>query len=126
MATPANTVVEMASEAAVQKVAAGGEGRAAAGGGKPSSRALEAPEPRRMEAHPAWPMIARLPVMLSVRIPLRGFRVCDLLNLRADKTIVSAWAVTEDVPLMAGQSQLCWGEFEVVERNMALRLTRLA
>jgi hypothetical protein len=38
----------------------------------------------------------------------------------------SAWAETEDVPLKAGALQLCWGEFEVVEQNKALRLTRLA
>ena len=79
-----------------------------------------------MEEHAAWPMISRLPVMLSVKIPLRGFNVCHLLALRSGQTIQSAWAVTEDVPLKVGALQLCWGEFEVVEQQMALRLTRLA
>lgn len=79
-----------------------------------------------MEEHPAWSMIARLPVMLGVAIPLRGLRVCDLLALRSGQTIESAWATTEDVPLKVGTLQICWGEFEVVEQRMALRLTRLA
>jgi hypothetical protein len=79
-----------------------------------------------IEEHAAWPMMARLPVMLSVKIPLRGFKVCHLLALRTGQSIGSAWAVTEDVPLKAGALQLCWGEFEVVNQQMALRLTRLA
>jgi flagellar motor switch protein FliN/FliY len=79
-----------------------------------------------MEAHAAWPMIARLPVLLAVNVPLRGLKVCDLLDLKCGYTVESAWAATEDVPLKVGQLQLCWGEFEVVEQRMALRLTRLA
>lgn len=79
-----------------------------------------------MEGHPAWPMISRMPAMLAVSVPLSRFKVCDLLNLACGQTIESDWAETEDVPLKAGALQLCWGEFEVVEQNMALRLTRLA
>jgi flagellar motor switch protein FliN/FliY len=71
-------------------------------------------------------MISRLPAMLAVSIPLNRFKVCDLLGLESGQTLESAWPETEDVPLKVGTLQLCWGEFEVVERNMALRLTRLA
>jgi flagellar motor switch/type III secretory pathway protein FliN len=78
-----------------------------------------------MEEHAAWPMISRLPVMLAVTIPLTGFKVRDLLAVSEGQTIETAWAVTRDIPLRAGQVQLGWGEFEVVEQRMALRLTRL-
>jgi len=88
--------------------------------------AVAVPASPAMEAHPAWPMIARLPVMLGVGVSLRGLRVCDLLALHTGQTIESTWAVTEDVPLKVGALQVCWGEFEVVEQRMALRLTRLA
>lgn len=81
---------------------------------------------RPMEDHPAWPMIARLPVMLAVSIPLRGFKVCNLLDLRCGQTVESAWASPEDVPLKVGSVQLGCGEFEVVEQRLALRLTSLA
>jgi flagellar motor switch/type III secretory pathway protein FliN len=80
----------------------------------------------RMEDHPAWPMISRLPVVLAVNIPLSGFKVSDLLGLKPGQTIESAWAVTEEVPLKAGALQLSWGEFDVVDQRVALRLTRLA
>jgi flagellar motor switch protein FliN/FliY len=79
-----------------------------------------------MEQHPAWPMISRLPTKLSVTIPLSDFKVCNLLSLRCGQTIASEWATTEDVPVKVGELQICWGEFEVVEERMALRLTRLA
>ena len=88
--------------------------------------AMQALGARPMEEHPAWPMISRLPVMLAVRIPMSRFKVCDLLALKAGQTIESVWAVTEDVPLKVGMLQVSWGEFEVVEQSMALRLTRLA
>jgi flagellar motor switch protein FliM len=78
-----------------------------------------------MEMHPAWPMISRLPVKLMVNIPLSGFRVCDLLALEPGQTILSTWVSTEEVPLKVGGLQLSWGEFEVVDQIMALRLTRL-
>jgi flagellar motor switch protein FliM len=79
-----------------------------------------------LEDHAAWPMISRLPVVLSVTIPLRGLKVRDLLSLREGKTVVSGWAVTKDVPLEVGELELCWGEFEIAEQQLALRLTRLA
>ena len=79
-----------------------------------------------MEDHAAWPLIATLAVKLEAKIPLRGLHVRDLLTLESGQTIESAWPVTEDVPLKVGQVQLCWCEFEVVERRMSLRLTRLA
>jgi flagellar motor switch protein FliN/FliY len=79
-----------------------------------------------MEEHRAWPMIGRLPVMLAVNIPLRRFKVCHLLSLRPGQTIASTWPVTEDVPLKVGALQICCGEFEVLEQQMALRITSLA
>jgi flagellar motor switch protein FliM len=79
-----------------------------------------------IEEHAAWPMVSRLPVMLSVTVPMRGFKVRDLLSLRIGDTVESTWSVASDVPLEVGALHLCWGEFEVVEQRMALRLTRLA
>jgi flagellar motor switch protein FliM len=79
-----------------------------------------------MEDHTAWPMISRLPVVLTVTIPLRGFKVRDLLSLRSGQTVSTTWPVTKDVPLEVGALHLCWGEFEIAEQKLALRLTRLA
>lgn len=104
------------AETNAQTVAVGSEGE-----GTPSGLALH-----EMENHSAWPMIARLPVMLAVNIPLSGFKVCKLLDLRCGQTIHSVWPATEDVPLKVGALQIGCGEFEVAEQRLALRLTRLA
>lgn len=88
-------------------------------------RALPGEAGGPLEEHSAWPILSRLPVRLAVSIPLKNFKVKELLDLRPGRTVESAWAVTEDVPLKTGNVLICWGEFEVLEQQMALRLTRL-
>jgi flagellar motor switch protein FliM len=80
----------------------------------------------RIEEHSAWPVLARLSVTLTAEIPLHRFKVRDLLGLEAGQIVTSVWPDSEDVPLKAGQVQLGWIEFEVVEQQLAVRLTRLA
>jgi flagellar motor switch/type III secretory pathway protein FliN len=78
------------------------------------------------EAIPLSPAIARLPVQLDVTIPIRDFRVRTLLALEPGQLVESQWVNGEDVPLVAGNVQLAWSEFEVVDTQLAVRLTRLA
>ena len=70
--------------------------------------------------------IALLPVELDVAVPVRDFRVRNLLALEPGQLIESQWGHGEDVPLASGEVQLAWSEFEVVESRMAVRVTRLA
>jgi flagellar motor switch/type III secretory pathway protein FliN len=70
--------------------------------------------------------IARLPVELDVVIPVRNFRVRHLLALEPGHLIESQWGHGEDMPLSSGDVQLAWSEFEVVETQLAVRVTRLA
>jgi flagellar motor switch/type III secretory pathway protein FliN len=72
------------------------------------------------------PLIARLPVQLDVAIPLREFRVRNLLSLEPGRLIESEWSNGLDLPLSAGAVQLAWSEFEVMDTNLVVRLTRLA
>lgn len=69
--------------------------------------------------------INRLPVELDVSIPLRDFRVRDLLALELGRLIESEWGHGVDLPLAAGAVQLAWTEFEVIETELVVRLTRL-
>lgn len=69
---------------------------------------------------------ARLPVELDVAIPVRDFRVRRLLALAPGQLIESQWGHGDDVPLAAGDVQLAWSEFEVVETQLMVRVTRLA
>jgi hypothetical protein len=72
------------------------------------------------------PQVARLPVELDVSIPLRDFRVRDLLSLESGRLIESQWSSGVDLPVAAGQVLLAWSEFEVIETQLVVRLTRLA
>lgn len=69
--------------------------------------------------------VARLPVELDVSVPVRNFRVRNLLALEKGKLIESGWGHGEDVPLAAGAVHLAWSEFEVVDTHLAVRVTRL-
>ena len=71
------------------------------------------------------PSVARLPVELDVTIPIREFRVRTLLALEPGQLIESQWGNGDDVPLASGDVQLAWSEFEVVDTQLAVRLTRL-
>jgi len=70
--------------------------------------------------------IALLPVELDVAVPVREFRVRNLLALDRGQVIETQWGHGEDVPLAAGEVQLAWSEFEVVESQLGVRVTRLA
>jgi flagellar motor switch/type III secretory pathway protein FliN len=72
------------------------------------------------------PSLTRLPVELDVAVPVREFRVRNLLALEAGQVIETQWAHGEDMPLAARDTQLAWSEFEVVESKLAVRITRLA
>lgn len=69
---------------------------------------------------------AQIPVELDVAIPVREFRVRNLLALEPGQLIETRWASGEDMPLASGQVQLAWSEFEVQDKDLAVRITRLA
>ena len=85
--------------------------------------AAQAPEAEMLI--PPNSLAARLPVELDVGIPLRGFRVRNLLSLESGAVVESQWGHGDDVPLGSGNVQLAWSEFEVVDTQLAVRLTRL-
>lgn len=70
--------------------------------------------------------VAGLPVELDVSVPVRNFRVRDLLALEPSHMIESGWGHGDDVPLGSGRVQLAWSEFEVIDTQLAVRVTRLA
>jgi flagellar motor switch protein FliN len=69
--------------------------------------------------------VSRLPVEVGVTVPVRAFRVRDLLTLEPGRLIESQWGNGEDLPLSAGDVQLAWSEFEVIDTQLAVRVTRL-
>jgi flagellar motor switch protein FliN/FliY len=71
------------------------------------------------------PLVARLPVEVDVAVPIRKFRVRNLLALAVGAVIPSQWLYGEDMPLAARGAQLAWAEFEVIDQKLAIRITRL-
>lgn len=71
-------------------------------------------------------VVCRMPVELEVAVPVRDFRVRNLLALSAETLVSSVWNHGEDLPLAAGHVQLAWVEFEVLDSVLAARVTRPA
>jgi len=85
------------------------------------------PQPGDRESEAGFgPLVASLPVELDVAVPVREFRVRHLLALEPGSVVESRWNHGKDLPLAAGDVQLAWTEFEVIETHLAVRVTRLA
>jgi len=98
-----------------------------AAGATPAKGLIPAPQPAPDDEERTFSTpVARLPVELDVLVPVRDFRVRHLLALVPGHLIESRWGHGEDVPLAAGNVQLAWSEFEVVDTQLAVRVTRLA
>jgi flagellar motor switch/type III secretory pathway protein FliN len=72
------------------------------------------------------PSVLRLPVEVDISVGVREFRVRHLLALAPGQVIESQWNHGIDLPLKAGDVQLAWAEFEVVDTRLAVRVTRIA
>jgi len=70
--------------------------------------------------------LKRIPVEVDVSIPIRRFRVRDVLALNEGQVIPTRWLEGEDMPLAAHGTQLAWTEIEVIDQKLAVRITRLA
>lgn len=73
-----------------------------------------------------WRPVLGLPCELTVELSLPGFKIADLLRLRAGSVIAAHWRVGQDVPLRLNGTLIGWSEFEVVSDHLAVRLTELA
>jgi len=79
-----------------------------------------------VEDGPLQGPLAMLPVELDVAVAVRDFRVRNLLSLEPGQVIESQWNNGDDLPIASGEVQLAWSEFEVLENDLAVRITRLA
>jgi len=68
----------------------------------------------------------RLPMQLDVTVKVQSFRVQDLLTMEAGTVLETVHEHTQDVPVRSGGALLVWAEFEVLDQQLAVRVTRLA
>ena len=74
----------------------------------------------------AWTPLLPLPCQLTVDLAIPKYRVADVLVLQPHSILVTHWRVGADVPLRVNGELVAWGEFEVVENRLVVRLTELA
>ena len=112
----------------VRETVHGAAPSADAAGANPGQALVPSPrQPEEEESGPGFgPLVARLPVEMDVVVPVREFRVRHLLALAPGALIESQWNHGIDLPLAAGDVQLAWSEFEVLDTKLAVRVTRLA
>ncbi|MGC2638651.1 MAG: FliM/FliN family flagellar motor C-terminal domain-containing protein [Acidobacteriaceae bacterium] len=67
-----------------------------------------------------------MPMRLDVLMKVRSFRVQDLLAMQKGTVVETVHGHSQDVPLACGGALLVWGEFEVVEQKLGVRITHLA
>lgn len=77
-------------------------------------------------AHSRDMRLDRMSMQLNALVEVRRFCVEDLLALHKGAVVETIHEHSQDVPMQCGGTQLVWGEFEVVEQNLGLRITRLA
>lgn len=68
----------------------------------------------------------QMPMQLDVMVRVRALRVEDLLRLEKGTVVETIHHHSQDVPAVCGRALLVWGEFEVMEQKLAVRITRLA
>ena len=81
--------------------------------------------PEEVEGRDKWDRVSRLSCELTVELAVSNFRVRDLGLLRAGRVLDSGWSLGREVPVLANGLRLAWGQFEVVGRNLAVRLSEL-
>ena len=77
-------------------------------------------------ASDAWKRIEHLPCLLTIEIPIRSFRVVDLVQLARGRVLGTRLNAGEDLPLRINGELIAWAEFEAVRDCLAVRVTELA
>jgi flagellar motor switch/type III secretory pathway protein FliN len=113
------------TETAVQS-GAGAPSPVPAGSGSAALVVAATPAPEEAEPPRLDPRLDRLLMQLNVMVRVHGMRVRDLLALEKGTVVESVHEHTQDVPVECGGALLLWGEFEVLDQKLAVRITRLA
>lgn len=64
-----------------------------------------------------------LPCEVSAEIPVAQFMVGDLLKLRVGAIVQTGCTDRDDIPLRVNRLLFCLGQFELVGKQIAIRIT---
>ena len=85
----------------------------------------EAVADRSPGAEAGWNHLKGLLCRLSVEIPIQHFTVRQLLDLGPGAVLDTRYEEGSHVPVIVNGELIAWGEFDVVEETLAIRLTEL-
>ncbi len=105
-----------------EDAASAGETRAAADASGPGSGAGSVPG----KAQDKFDLLPWLPCCLALDLPVVKFTVADLLMLKPESIVETAYHQSSDLPLRVNGQLIGWTEFEVVGERLAVRLTDLS
>jgi flagellar motor switch/type III secretory pathway protein FliN len=101
-------------------------GTAAAAGTQALAVRETAEEETQPEEEEGDGRLDRLPMQVDVLLRVHSFRVQDLLSMEKGTVVETVQEHTQDVPVLCGGALLLWSEFEVLDQQLAVRITRLA
>jgi flagellar motor switch/type III secretory pathway protein FliN len=73
----------------------------------------------------AWAHVKGLPCRLSVEVQIPQFTVRKLLDLAAGVILDTYHEEGSHIPVVVNGQMIAWGEFDVVDEILAIRLTEL-
>jgi flagellar motor switch protein FliN/FliY len=73
----------------------------------------------------AWAHVMELPCCLSVEVKVPHFTVGDLLRLAVSSLVDTRHHDGSHVPIRVNGQMIAWGEFDVIDDRLAVRLTEL-
>ena len=85
----------------------------------------ETPVERPVSEEAAWTHVKGLLCRLSVEVPIQHFTVRQLLDLAPGVILDTHYEEGSHVPVMVNGQLIAWGEFDVVDELLAIRLTEL-
>lgn len=90
-----------------------------------SKNAPEAKASTVPQAQDPWEAIYNLPCQLSAELPIRGFKVRDLVALEVETVLDSRSSITEPVPIWVNGARIGVAEFDVLRACLAVRMNEL-
>jgi flagellar motor switch protein FliN/FliY len=81
---------------------------------------------RSLSEDEKWSYVKGLTCRLSVEVPIPGLTVGKLLDLTPGLILDTQYDEGSHIPVLVNGEMIAWGEFDVVEESLAIRLTELA
>ena len=78
-----------------------------------------------LPASDLWPEVLALPCQLRIELKIPAFKVRDLLALEVDSVVDAHRKEGLHVPVSVNGEMIAWAEFDVVEEQLAVRLTEI-